>query len=30
MNGKALGLPSQRDYRPDRDYLAERFARFVG
>ncbi len=29
MNGKALELPSRRDDRPDRDYLAERFARFV-
>lgn len=29
MNGKALELPSRRDNRPERDYLAERFARFV-
>jgi putative restriction endonuclease len=29
MNGKALELPSRRDDRPDRDYLAERFARFT-
>lgn len=29
MNGKSLELPSRRDDRPDRDYLAERFARFV-
>ena len=29
MNGKTLELPSRRDDRPDRDYLAERFARFV-
>jgi putative restriction endonuclease len=29
MNGKSLELPSRRDDRPDRDYLAERFAQFV-
>ncbi len=29
MNGKALELPSRRDDRPDRDYLAERFEQFV-
>lgn len=29
MNGRALELPSRRDDRPDRDYLAERFDRFV-
>lgn len=29
MNGKALELPSRRDDRPDRDYLAERFERFA-
>ncbi|MCA1942373.1 MAG: HNH endonuclease [Yonghaparkia sp.] len=29
MNGKSLELPSRRDDRPDRDYLAERFARFA-
>ncbi len=28
MNGKLLELPSRRDDRPDRDYLAERFAQF--
>lgn len=29
MNGKSLELPNRRDDRPDRDYLAERFARFA-
>lgn len=29
MNGKALELPSRRNDRPDRDYLAERFERFA-
>lgn len=29
MNGRALELPSRRDDRPDRDYLAERFERFA-
>ncbi len=29
MDGKALELPSRRDDRPDRDHLAERFARFA-
>lgn len=29
MNGKTLELPSRRDDRLDRDYLAERFSRFV-
>ena len=29
MDGKALQVPSRRDDRPGRDYLAERFARFV-
>ncbi len=29
MNGKALELPTRRDDRPDRDFLAERFATFA-
>lgn len=29
MDGKSLELPSRRDERPDREYLAERFARFA-
>jgi putative restriction endonuclease len=29
MDGKALELPNRRDDRPDRDHLAERFARFA-
>jgi putative restriction endonuclease len=29
MDGKSLELPTRLDDRPDRDYLAERFARFV-
>lgn len=28
MNGRPLELPSRRDERPDRDFLAERFAAF--
>lgn len=28
MDGKSLELPTRRDDRPDRDHLAERFARF--
>lgn len=30
MDGRQLELPSRRDERPDRDFLAERFAAFSG